>query len=390
VETKTYGECYQRITSGVSPPDTVTDRWAYFDNAAVAPLSKPAREAIGTWASDSADNGDMNWPSWAQRIEQVRTSVAELIGAESEEIALVPNTTAGLSIVAEGFPWKEGDNVVLPDGEFPSNVYPWMNLLDQGVEARRVVMPGPTLEIDRLLAACDQRTRIVAASWVGYSAGWRTDVAQLAQAVHDRGALLVLDAIQGLGVFPLDVKETGVDFVAADGHKWMLGPEGAGIFYMRREHLDLLRPFGVGWNSVVQRHDFSHIAFDFRNEAARYEGGSQNMPGFMALGASLDLLSQLGLSKSAAPLADAVLEITDELCQRLSSAGATLITERAAGHESGIVSFEIPGHDPKVVRQRCIDADIILSCRSGRLRVSAHAYNDSTDVDRLIDVLNDF
>jgi selenocysteine lyase/cysteine desulfurase len=235
------------------------EKWAYFDHAAVAPISAPARTALVAWANDLAENGCADWPRWAERLEDVRRRGAELISASTDEIALIRNTTEGVNLVAEGFPWQAGDNVVVPADEFPTNLYPWMNLAARGVEVRRVPVDQGRVDLDRLAAACDARTRIVAVSWVGYASGWRNDVDALVELAHGRGALLFLDAIQGLGVFPLDVRRTPVDFLAADGHKWLLGPEGAGLFYLRREHLDLLRPVGLGWNSVVQSYDFDRI-----------------------------------------------------------------------------------------------------------------------------------
>ncbi len=262
----------------------ITGKWAYFDHAAVAPLPQPAAEAIARWCQQAAEEGDTVWPQWSRRIGQVRQRAADLIGAEAEEVALVPSTTAGISLVAEGYPWQKGDNVVTLANEFPSNQYPWMNLRDRGVETRRVpVAANGEVDIHRVVDACDQRTRIVTLSWVSFSTGWRLDLDAMAEAVHEAGALFFVDAIQGLGVFPLDLSQTPIDFLAADGHKWMLGPEGAGIFYVRRPHLDLLRPIGVGWNSVVQGPDFSHVELNVRPEAARYEGGTQNMAGFLAL-----------------------------------------------------------------------------------------------------------
>ncbi len=142
--------------------------------------------------------------------------------------------------------------------------------------------------------ACDERTRLVSVSWVGYASGWRCDLDAVAELAHRRGALLFVDAIQGLGVFPLDVQATPVDFLAADGHKWMLGPEGAGLFYLRREHLDRLRPIGVGWHSVVHAADYNRIELELKPSAARYEGGSQNMVGFIGLAESLELLLEFG------------------------------------------------------------------------------------------------
>ncbi len=362
----------------------VSNRWAYFDHAAVAPISRVAREAIDQWAHDSAENGDANYPDWMACINRLRLLAASTIGAEPSEIALLGNTTAGINLVAEGFPWKAGDNVVTRTDEFPSNQYPWLNLHHRGVEVRRLpIEPDGSLDLSRLADACDDRTRIVTLSWVAYSNGWRHDLDRIARLVHESGALLFVDAIQGLGVFPLDVRQTPVDFLAADGHKWMLGPEGAALFYCRREHLDLLRPLGVGWNSVVNEHDFGRIELMLKPTAERYEGGSANCAGLIGLGASLEMLSSFGFEAIAAR----VLAITDLACERLATAGAQVISNREAEHRSGIVTFALPGADHQQVRQHCLDQDIVLSCRGGGLRISPHAYNNETDLDRLMEAI---
>jgi selenocysteine lyase/cysteine desulfurase len=354
--------------------------WTYMDHAAVAPISRPAADALAAWTTEAATQGASVWPQWAQRVERTRQAAARLVGAAPEEIALVGNTTAGISLVAEGFPWEPGDNVVLPADEFPSNQYPWMNLAGRGVEARRVEMPVDRVDLDRLESACDGRTRIVSVSWVSYANGWRNDVAELAERVHRKGALLFLDAIQGLGALPLDATAAGVDFLAADGHKWMLGPEGAGIFYARREHLDRLRPLGVGWHSVRQGNDFANINLDLKSAAERYEGGSQNMPGMIALGASIELL----LSFTIEEVARRILAVTELACQRLTEVGARVISSRDPRHASGIVSFDLPGHDLADVRRRLLGEKILLSHRAGRLRISPHGYNTAEDVEKLI------
>ncbi|MEK6250215.1 MAG: aminotransferase class V-fold PLP-dependent enzyme, partial [Planctomycetales bacterium] len=159
----------------------VTEKWVYFDHAAVSPLSEPARKVIVDWAQQAANEGGACWLQWSQQVEEVRKKLAKLIGASWEEVALVRNTTSGIGLVADGFDWQQGDNVVLPAGEFPSNLYPWMNLATRGVEARRVEMEPGQLDLDRLAAACDRRTRIISVSWVGYADGWRSDVSQLAK-----------------------------------------------------------------------------------------------------------------------------------------------------------------------------------------------------------------
>jgi len=361
----------------------VTERWAYLDHAAVAPLSGPARAALADWAEDAAQNGDTSYEAWSGRLEGVRALAARLIGAELEEMSLVHNTTEGINLVAEGFPWQRGDNCVTLADEFPSNLYPWMNLADRGVETRRVPTDEGRVDLDRLADACDRRTRIVTLSWVGYSTGWRNDVDRVAEIAHRHAALLFLDAIQALGVFPLDVRQTPVDFLAADGHKWLLGPEGAALFFTRREHLDRLRPIGVGWNSVRHAHDFSHVELALKDTAARYEGGSPNTAGMIALGASLELLARFDSEAIAAR----VVEITDLACERLAQIGARVVSDRRPAHKSGIVMFELPGRDPESARRRCLEQGVVMSCRAGRLRISPHAYNNAGDVDRLIETL---
>ena len=361
----------------------VAEQWAYFDHAAVAPLSRPARQALVEWSHDVASNGDVNWTKWRKRIEEVRTDAATMIGADNSEVALIRNTTEGVSLIAEGFPWKPGDNVVTPEGEFPTNLFPWLNLADRGVEVRRVVTDSERLDLAALRAACNPRTRMIAVSWVGFATGWKNDLATIAEIAHQFGALLFVDAIQGLGVFPLDVRDVDIDFLAADSHKWMLGPEGAGILYLKKEHLERIRPLGVGWNSVRNAGNYDQARFDLKDSASRYEGGSYNMAGLHAMGASLSLLNAIGIEKIARRL----LAVTDELCERLESIGGSIVSCRADEHRSGIVSFNLPGCDPHQFRRECRDAAVVVNVRGGNLRMSPHAYTNTDDFDRLLSVL---
>jgi selenocysteine lyase/cysteine desulfurase len=368
------------------------EEWAYFDHAAVSPLTQPAADALRAWTDNILANGDTNWIESYRAVERTRAAAARLVGAREEEIALVPNTTVGLNLFAEGVDWRSGDNVVTLADEFPSNVYPWMNLASRGVETRRV--PTETsgrLDLDRLAAACDARTRVVAVSWVGYATGYRHDLWRIAQIAHERDALFVVDAIQGLGAFPVDVAKTPVDALAAGGQKWLLSPEGAGIAYIRREHLERLRPFGLGSHSVVHESDYTRIELNLKPSAARYEGGAQNMCGMIALGSSLELLLELGIDA----VASAILDITDHACLRLTEIGATIVSdrrpeERGGQQRSGIVAFELPGRDSLAVKKHCLGKKAVLSCRSGRLRISPHAYNNEEDVERLIAALQSF
>lgn len=361
----------------------VTEKWAYFDHAAVAPISGPAQRAMQAWVEQAAAEGDTVWLDWARQVKATRAAAAELINADVDEIALVPHTTAGINLVAEGIDWQAGDNVVTLDDEFPSNLYPWMHLERLGVETRVVPTTLGHVDLDQLANYCDERTRVVTVSWVGYANGCRRDVDAIGEIAHRHGALFFLDAIQGLGVFPLDVEQSPVDCLAADGHKWMLSPEGAGVAYVSRECLEQLTPTGVGWNSVVHSGDYSRIELELKPSAARYEGGSHNMVGFIALGASLQLLLDLGTEQVAAT----ILDTTDRLAEELSNLGAMLCSPRSAEASSGILSVELPGSDPMAVRRALLDQGVAVACRSGRLRVSVHAYNDEADCARLIDAL---
>jgi len=362
----------------------VAERWAYFDHAAVAPVSGPANEALRLWLDEATRDGDTRWPEWSRALGEMRRTAAEFIGAEEDEIALVPNTTTGINLVAEGLDWQSGDNVVTLEDEFPSNAYPWLNLASRGVETRRLPTDRGIVDLNRLADACDARTRLVSVSWIAYASGCRRDLATIAQVAHACGALFLVDAIQGMGAFPLDVKTANIDFLAADGHKWQLGPEGAGIAYIRREHLPRLRPFGVGWHSVVHSQDFSQIELRLKESASRYEGGSHNMAGFLALGASLRLLGSLGIENIAAT----ILDFTERACGALEQLGATVLSTRKDGKRSGIVAFDLPGRDAMELRKHCLAQGVVLSCRGGHLRISPHAYNNEEDLERLVDALS--
>lgn len=358
----------------------VARKWAYFDHAAVAPLTQPAADALGKWLAQVAEEGDTVWLEWAAQLARCRKTAAAMIGAGEGDIALVPNTTAGINLVAEGLDWRAGDNVVTLADEFPTNLYPWMTLEKRGVETRLVPTEEGRVTAEQITEYCDDRTRVVSVSWVGYANGCRRKLKPIADVAHACGALFLADAIQGLGVFPLDVRADEIDVLAADGHKWLLGPEGAGIAYIHPAWLERLKPIGVGWNSVVNAGQFDQIELRLKPTAARYEGGTYNMPGFIGLGASLELIVALGVENLAA----AILEYTDTVCAELTKAGAVIHSPRDGDERSGIVSFEIPGRDPLALRKHCLSQGVALNCRAGRLRLSAHAYNNADDLDRLL------
>lgn len=361
----------------------VTRRWAFLNHAAVAPLSRPARDAATAWLADQTDNGDVHEARWGSRVEEVRGSVARLLGADADEVAFVKNTSEGIGLVAEGFPWQAGDNVVSAAEEFPANVYPWLNLASRGVTLKQVPYREGRIWPEDVEAALDERTRLVTLSFVEFASGFRNDLDRLAEICHNRGVLLVVDAIQGLGVLPLNVRKTPVDFLSADGHKWLTSPEGAAIFYIRREHLDRLRTIGVGWKSVGRHTDYHTIDFRLKASAARWESGSLNMAGVLALGASVELFLDIGID----PIGERVLELTEYLCRRATEIGAVVRSSRLAQDRSGIVSLEAPGLNHRNSVFECRRAGIVVSHRGGRLRVSPHFYNTQDEIERLMEVL---
>jgi selenocysteine lyase/cysteine desulfurase len=361
----------------------VTERWAFLDHAAVAPLPGCAVAAMREWLDDLAAHGVVCEPRLLDRIEMIRGRFGELIHADPLDVAFVKNTSEGVGIVAEGFPWQPGDNVVTAAEEYPANLYPWLNLASRGVETRLAPSRGPRIALDDLREAIDSRTRILSLSFIEYSSGYRNDLAAVGELCRERGIFFFVDAIQGLGVLPLDVDAMGIDALAADGHKWLLGPEGAGVLYVRRDWVERLRPVGVGWHSVVDCWNFTKIDFRLKPHAGRWESGSPNAVGIVGLGASLDLLREIGLPA----LSERLLFLTDHLCEEAARAGIEVFSSRRPEEKSGIVSLALPGIDLKAAVRRCRESGIVINQRAGRLRASPHVYNTTGELDQLIEVL---
>lgn len=361
----------------------ILKEWTFFNHAAVAPLCQRACERIEAWMADMRDNGGVHEDDWFNRIEDIRAAAARMIRARPAEIAFLKNTTDGIATVAEGFPWKEGDNVVLPAGEYPSNVYPWMNLASRGVEVRTVPTRRMRIEIDDIAAAMDARTRLVSLSYVQFATGFRSDLAKIGDLCRQRGVDFFVDAIQGLGVMPIDVEAMQIDYLSADGHKWLCGPEGASIFFIRESKLEKIRATCVGWKSVINWSDFSTIDFRLQPRAARHEGGSYNTPGVVALGGCLDLFEEIGFEH----IHHRLRLVTDELIEKLEGIGAEIASPRTESEWSGIVSFTLPGKEPTSTVRRCKKERVVLSARDGRFRASPHFYNNSEDIDRVIAAL---
>jgi cysteine desulfurase/selenocysteine lyase len=362
----------------------VVEHWAYFDHAAVSPLPRRSGEALRDWIDNQERHGLMNWSLWGRKVEQARVACARLINAEVSEIAFITNTTSGIGLIAEGYPWKPGDSVVTAAEEYPSNLYPWMNLASRGVTLRTVpTRPDGRIWVDDLARAIDSTTRVLTISHVEFASGFRNDLDALAELCQSRGVALFVDAIQGLGPLTIDVKRTPIDFLAADGHKWLLGPEGAGLLFIRREWIERLRPIGVGWKSVVGSYNAPTVEFTLKPDASRWEGGTLAMPALQAFGQSLDLFLEIGpevVSKRILDRAEAVREIA-------RSAGWTLQGSARPEDQAGIVALVKPGVDPDEFARDAREQGIALSCRRGKVRISPHIYNNADDLDRLASAL---
>jgi cysteine desulfurase/selenocysteine lyase len=361
----------------------VTGEYNFQDHAAVAPLSKPAADAmracIDNYLTFAGRTGQ-----WYKHMENVRRVAARFVNAQPEEIAFVKNTSEGLCFVANGLNWNTGDNVVTTGVEFPANIYPWMNLRARGVSVRMVPEEDGRVPLERVMELVDGRTRLVTISAVQYASGYRTDLVALGNFCKEKGIFLCVDAIQALGVLPVDVQKMNIDFLSADGHKWLLGPEGAGIFFCRSELLAHLRPSTVGWLCMKNAEDFGHYQFEFRDDARRFDSGAYNVAGICGLGASLELLDSIGMDK----ISEKVLRLTDQLAVGVREKGYRVISSRRPREKSGIVSFFSDRHDPTAIREHLrSEYRIVIAVRDRRLRASPHFYNTPDEIQQLIDVL---
>jgi len=356
----------------------VVDRYLYLDHAGVAPLSLRVKSAVETFLAESVEGGAFHYPKWAQQVADTRKACARFINAEPEEIAFVKSTSHGLSLVAEGLSWKAGDNMLVYGKEFPSNLYPWMNLERKGVEIRTIPTRGKEILLEDIEQRIDSRTRLLAISAVQFSNGFRVDLKNAGELCRSKGVLLCVDAIQSLGVIPMDVRYISIDFLAADGHKWLLGPEGVGIFFCKRERVELLHPPLIGWKSVQREFDFDHPDFQLKTDALRFEEGSMNLMGIFGLGAAIDLLTVIGVEN----IEKRVLELGDLIIGEAEKRGFDLLTPKMREFRGGNITFS-GGFDPVKLKELLRGNGIMVNARGGGLRVSPHFYNTAEELRKL-------
>ena len=368
----------------------VLGHWDFFNHAGVCPVPHVASRAIRRYAHE-AEAGAYLAGTWYADIEKLRITAARMLNAHRDEIAFVKNTSEGISIVANGIDWQWGDRIVTTSVEYPANVYPWMEvarahgaklvMVDEVTDAtgRRQVPAEKILE-----EAADPRTRLVSLSHVEYASGQRHDLERIGKFCHAHKKLFCVDAIQALGVWPIDVKAMHIDYLSADGHKWLLGPEGAGLFYCRRELIDRTRPLMIGWMNVTDAQNYGNYDYSLKPDAGRFECGTLNIPGLLGLKASLDMLMECGLDN----VGRRIQQLTDFLIQGLLKKGYKIVSPRGLGQWSGIVSFTSPTHPhEQIFKTLRKDHKTEIAIREGRLRVSPHFYNTEQQIERLIDRL---
>jgi len=363
----------------------VTREIIFFDHARVAPLPKRVQKVVTAFVDDATRFGTTHYETWVLELERTRKKFAELINANLNEIAFVKNTSEGISIVANGFDWQLGDNVVIPDIEFPANVYPWWNLKRRGVETRMVKSVEGRVLFDELVKHVDNRTRILSISSVECNSGFRNNLNRLGTFCKEKGILFFVDAIQSLGVLPLDVKKDHIDFLSADGHKWMLSVEGLGGFYISKNVVDRIRPTTMGWGNVVNAENFMDYDFTLQKDAKKFEEGTPNTMSIHAFGAALGLLLETGIDNIEKRVISLGNYIIAELNRRnIEIYSSTLLNER-----SGNISFVLD-KDVSKLYSFMLENKVKLTVRDGLVRFSPHFYNNEDEVLQVFDILDSY
>lgn len=357
----------------------VTERLIYLNHAAVTPLCRPATEAMKRLAEDACLFGSSHYGDWLQAYDGLRVATAKLISSSADEIALVKNTSEGIAIVATGIKWRPGDRVVAFTEEFPANYYPWQRLARHGVDVRWLSIYAPLDEI----ATAVKGARLLAISFVNYLSGYRVDLEAIGRVCRENGCFFFVDAIQGMGVLPIDVEACHIDGLAADGHKWMLGPEGHGVLYVRRERLDEIEPIEFGWTNPANFNDYASRDMTLRSSAARYECGTLNTIGCFGHRAAIELLLEVGIEQ----IAPVVLALAEQIERGVRNKGYEVMVERTPETGSGIVSFRHPSIDSRQIVSDLKQSGIAAAPRQGWVRTSPHFYISPASIDSFLATL---
>lgn len=359
----------------------VTKSLIYLNHAAVAPLVRPAAEAMQRFSEDAMVNGSLHYQEWLDTYEAVRHAAARLVNGAPDEIALMKNTSEGIATVAMGLDWRAGDRIVAFKEEFPANQYPWQRLeKSKGVKIDWLSVTDPLEKID----AAAKGARLLAISFVQYLTGYRADVAAIGEICDRHGVIYFIDAIQGLGVFPLDVRACHIGALAADGHKWLLGPEGCAILYISRELQEQVDPVEFGWTNVAGYNDYGGRDMALRSDAGRYECGTLNTIGCFGLRASMEFLLAVGAERMG-PMIQA---LGDQIAEGVRRKGYEVLGERTATSGAGIVSFRKEGVESTAIVGHLKERKISAAARAGWVRTSPHFYITKEEIERMVGCLS--
>jgi selenocysteine lyase/cysteine desulfurase len=350
----------------------------YLNHAAVAPWPTQTVAEVMRFAQENGLNGSAHYTRWLEVESELRSLLAQLINAPSDQdIALLKSTSEGLSVIAYGLDWQAGDNIVSIAQEFPSNRIVWESLKSQGVEVRLLDLKHSQDPVNDLIALSDKKTRLLSVSSVQYATGERLRLQDLGDYCKAHEIVFVVDAIQSLGAFPFDLSACHADIVVADGHKWMLGPEGVALFYCNATLRPQLKLHHFGWHMVESMGYFERTDWQPAQSARRFECGSPNMLGIHALHASLGLIHEIGLNR----ISSEITRNTDTIIEQVDAAGFELLTPRDPLERAGIVTFRVPDRDNHVLYQGLMQQKVLCASRGGGIRFSPHFYNHRQEIE---------
>lgn len=376
-----------QIPSPIIPVDEfpILQHGLYANHAAISPWPRVASRAVAAFAAENSESGADNYRHWFLRETQLRKRLANLINAVSaDDIALLKNTTDGICTVANGINWRKGDNLVLPADEFPSNRLPWLALHQYGVEVREVDIRATTEPEKALLEQVDSRTRLLAASAIQWTDGLRLKLETLGQYCQQNNILFFVDAIQQLGAMQLDVQACGIDFLAADGHKWLLAPEGIAVFFCREDKREQLQIHQQGWHMLDDPYQFNREHWQASKTAMRFEAGSPNTLGQVAMHASVGLLQKVGMPQVESLIAANSLALSTGLTD---IAGVELVRPYDPQRVSGIVSFRPADRKLVEVQQTLKKRKLSCTVRGEAIRLSPHFYQAGKPVLEMLDLI---
>ena len=362
----------------------ITRNFSFFNNAAASATPLRVARAVSDLVLQISHESSLHYSEWKKMVERTRSLFAQLINADPSEICFITNTSEGLSTIAGGISWKPGDKIILAVPDFPSNVYPWMNLERMGVEICFFQRNDGRFGIRDVKASLRPGTRLVAVSSTDFITGFRCDLEELGNFCRQEGILLCVDAIQELGAVPVDVKSCGVSFLASGGHKWLLSAMGIGALYISKEVNDLLHPIRVGWKSVENEEDFYHLELKFKADARRFEAGTLNLAGITALGTALEMLLEIGIER----IFERICGINDVIASELAKRNVRIISSMEPEHRSAILSFE--AEDAGQLFRYLLKKKVLASQRGNALRLSPHFYIDESDIKRLFEALDGY